>query len=680
MEFPVYAATTILVALLATGARVGVSQERVLYSYVLWDYSDPNASAAGSEPESGLIEDAKGNLYGTTLSGGANGFGTAFELTPGPGGAWTEKVLHSFGATGTDGIFPQAGLIFDTTGNLYGTTAQGGDGSFGLGGTVFELTPAPGGVWTEKVLHSFGATSTDGYLLFGSLIFDVHGNLYGSTNEGGSKDGLTNGYGTVFKLSPSASGNWTEKILYNFCSAENCADGARPFAGLVFDAVGNLYGTTYDGGTYSTGTAFELIPAAEGNWTAKVLHNFIYDGTDGFGSLAGLIFDTHGNLYGTTAGGGANSAGAIFELTPPSGGMWKEKMLYSFGATGKDGAVPMAGLIFDANGNLYGTTNGGGTYATETAGGTVFELTTAANGDWTEKVLHSFHTDDTDGNNPQGSLILGAAGNLYGTTKSGGIHENGGAVFEIASTAAAPRFSPAAGAYLAAQTATITDGTPTAAIYYTTNGDTPTASSTRYNKPIDVAGSETVKAIAIASGYFDSKVASATYAIAQPTAEPLLSPAAGTYPYAQAVKITDSTAGAAIYFTTGGQKPTRSSTRYSGPIEVSKSEEVEAIALAPGHTQSAVVSATYIIAPPASKPTFSPVGGKVAAGQIVKIHDTETKGLVVYYTTDGKTPTTKSTKYTSAGIKVTVPENIKAIAVATGFSESAIATATYTIK
>jgi uncharacterized repeat protein (TIGR03803 family) len=210
---------------------------------------------------------------------------------------------------------------------------------------VFELTPTAGGGWTEKVLYSFG-NGTDGAYPLAGLIFDAARNLYGTTSGGG-----TYGDGTVFELTPAGGGGWTEKVLYSF---GNGTDGSDPWAGLIFDAVGNLYGTTYGGGTYNYGTVFELTPTAGGGWTEKVLHNFNYNGTDGDYPYAGLIFDAARNLYGTTLGGGTYNSGTVFRVNAV-GGRVRVQVLHSFG-NGTAGWEPYAGLIFDAVGNLYGTT------------------------------------------------------------------------------------------------------------------------------------------------------------------------------------------------------------------------------------------------------------------------------------------------------------------------------------
>jgi uncharacterized repeat protein (TIGR03803 family) len=261
----------------------------------------------------------------------------------------------------------------------------------------------------EEVLHSFGNRGMDGDYPYASLIFDPAGNLYGTTTGGG-----THGGGTAFELTPKAGGLWTEKVLYSF--NPNGKDGENPYADLIFDAAGNLYGTTYKGGTATFGTVFQLTPQAGGTWKEKVLHSF-GNGKDGENPYAGLIADTAGNLYGTTVGGGDNGSGTVFELTPKAGGTWREELLHSFGS-GKDGQHPYASLISDSDGNLYGTTFNGGA----DGAGTVFELNQAG-GKWTEKVLHSFNQAGKGGFNPTASLTFDAHGNLYGATA--------GTIFEL---------------------------------------------------------------------------------------------------------------------------------------------------------------------------------------------------------------------------------------------------------
>ena len=263
----------------------------------------------------------------------------------------------------------------------------------------------------HKTLHKFKQTGVGGYSPNGGLIFDAAGNLFGTTEYGGA-----HGYGTVFELTPNGDGSWTESVLHSF----NYSDGEVPFAGLIFDAAGNLYGTTAGGGAYDAGTVFQLTPNGDGSWTESVLHSF--NGKDGRQPLSSLIFDAGGNLYGATYSGGAFGDGTVFQLTPNGDGSWTESVLHSF--NGGDGREPLSSLIFDAVGNLYGTTYTGGAYGW----GTVFKLTPNGDGSWTESVLHSFN--HRDGAFPYSSLTFDAAGNLYGTTASGGYF-GVGTVFKL---------------------------------------------------------------------------------------------------------------------------------------------------------------------------------------------------------------------------------------------------------
>jgi uncharacterized repeat protein (TIGR03803 family) len=374
----------------------------------------------GAEPTAGLIFDAAGNLYGTASNNGASGSGTAFELTPKTDGGWTEKVLHGFGGDG-DGIEPSAGLIFDADGNLYSTTLNGG--AYG-GGTVFELTPRPDGSWKERVLHSFGAHNGKGGICpYAGLVLDAAGNLYGTTSMGGD------GGGTVFELTPTAGGLWTEKVLVNF----NEGNGSYPVAGLIFDTAGNLYGTTFVGGGFGWGTVFELKRTARG-WAEAVLHSFNTNGKDGYNPYATLILDDAGNLYGTTSAGGVAGGGTVFELMPKAGGRWTEVILHSFLNNPRDGFDPITSLIFDSAGNLYGTTREGGDSDCDC--GAVFELTPRAAGSWKEKVLYRFQGKGRGGIGPYAGLILDGADDLYGTTQNGGDNTGCGGggcgvVFEI---------------------------------------------------------------------------------------------------------------------------------------------------------------------------------------------------------------------------------------------------------
>jgi uncharacterized repeat protein (TIGR03803 family) len=392
----------------------------------------------GLSPHAGLILDSAGNLYGTTIEGGANdGGGTVFKLD----GSDNLTVLYNFcssGSTCTDGAFPYSGLLQDAAGNLYGTTTAGGANNFNAG-VVFKLAPPAqtGGAWTETVLHSFCAVAScmDGESpAYGALVQDAAGNLYGATTYGGSNSNSTcqnpNGGGTcgaVFKLEPptQTGGAWTETVLYSFCSQSNCADGAQPFVGLTLDASGNLYGATELGGAHGEGTAFEV----DNTGHFKQLYSFCSAAScaDGAQPNGSLIQDAEGNLYGTASIAGAgNDGGTVFEISPPaqSGGAWTETTLYSLCtlATCADGDRPFAGgLVVDSTGNLFGTTLDGGN---SNSRGTVFELSppAQAGGTWNEKSLYDFcsATNCTDGAQPDAGLILDSAGNLYGTTSGGG--------------------------------------------------------------------------------------------------------------------------------------------------------------------------------------------------------------------------------------------------------------------
>jgi uncharacterized repeat protein (TIGR03803 family) len=413
-----------LVALTVLGTVTPATAQK---EFVLHNF---NNTGDGYRPASGLISDNSGNLYGTTSDGGTYDGGTVFEMMPRTGGGWMEKILHNFNEAGNkDGYDPLGGVIFDASGNLYGTTNYGGAKN---SGTVFELIPAAGGHWDEKILYSFSDKGTGGNNPGSGLVLDSSGDLYGTTVGGGSGTGCGNaGCGIVFELTPQAGEAWAETALHSF--SKNGTDGLYPLAGLIFDAAGNLYGTTYQGGSYGTGTVFELTPTAGGIWTETILNNFESGGTDGYESLAALTLAA-GNIYGTTFSGGTGCAsyggcGTVFELTPTAGGSWAETVLHYFAGGPSDGAGPYTGLVFDAAGNLYGTTFTGGTYADgEYSGGTVFKLT-EVDGAWTETVLHNFG-NGLDGQEPEAGLIFGANGNLYGTTSSGGM-DSVGTVFEI---------------------------------------------------------------------------------------------------------------------------------------------------------------------------------------------------------------------------------------------------------
>jgi len=402
------------ILMLAGGALAADLSEQVLHSF--------KGAADGVDPTA-LIADKAGNLYGTTLWGGAgncpqHNCGMVFQLTPSrSGGAWSEAVLYRFKGS-KYGQWPSS-LIVDQAGNLYGTTVNGGSSNCPYGcGVVFQLTPPTksGHAWTETILYRFTGGS-DGFTPLG-VVFDNKGSLYGTTFNGGSPN-CQSECGTVFRLTRRISyGDWKETVLYKFSGG---SDGDLPNGGLIFDKKGNLYGTTRFGGQIGWGAVFKLAPH-RGAWTETVIYSFT-GGSDDGDPNGNPIFDQAGNLYGTTPGiPGTN--GTVFQLTPPAtqGGAWTETTIYHF--TG-NGARPEAGLTPGKKGSFYGTTNVGGN-----GDGSVFELTPPVmqGGAWTETVLHNFA--GRDGRWPNSGLIFGKGGALYGITPMGGKWYHG-VVFKL---------------------------------------------------------------------------------------------------------------------------------------------------------------------------------------------------------------------------------------------------------
>lgn len=372
-------------------ARAGTYS--LLYSF----QCDPD----GGYPQSALVRDSSGNLYGTTEAGGQYGYGTVFKVTP----SGSETVLHSFTGPPSDGGHPQYGsLTLDGAGNLYGVTPEGGAFSYGA---VYEVT-ATG---AQSVLYSFTGGS-DGGAPYGGMARDSAGNLYGTTYLGGTYNS-----GVVFKLTHGG----TESVVHSFGSSPT--DGVFPTSNLTRDSSGNLYGTTQEGGAFSYGTVFEV----SANGIETVLYSFKGPYVDGAGPVGGgLLRDTAGNLYGVTASGGAGGDGTVFKLTP--GGT--ESVLFSFAYEGVGGAYPIDGLARDAAGNLYGTTvNGGSTGCGAGGCGVLFGLTTAG-----KEFVHNFRLSSSIGAfYPWGGVVGDSSGNLYGTLQQGGAYGvyGCGAVFKF---------------------------------------------------------------------------------------------------------------------------------------------------------------------------------------------------------------------------------------------------------
>lgn len=391
-------AVNLLAIFLATASLAANAADKVLYSFKGGD--------DGANPSAPLIADAFGNLYGTTDNGGgACDCGTVFMLSPPAtqNGVWTETILYRF--QGPEAASPEAGLIFDAAGNLYGATIHGGRFN---DGTVFKLAPpsAPGGSWTETTLYEFKG-GQDGEYPLASLVFDKSGNLYGTTLFGGGGPQV----GIVFQISPPAvaGGIWTENVLHRFGHGR---DGADPEGALLIDQRGALYGTTRDG------LVFKLSPPSPGQdiWTERGLYKF-----SGFedGNQPSYIIAVDGAVYGGATLGGNTNHGTIFQLIPHAGA-WKENTLYNFQG-GSDGGLPVGQLLSDGSRNLYGTTYAG----QQPDNGTVFRLSPPRSGGaWTKTTLHEFGGNG-DGATPNGGLVKGKGGALYGTTSNGGSFGNG---------------------------------------------------------------------------------------------------------------------------------------------------------------------------------------------------------------------------------------------------------------
>jgi uncharacterized repeat protein (TIGR03803 family) len=362
---------------------------------VLHSFCSKKNCTDGAAPDAGVIRDTAGNFFGTTVRGGANDYGTVFRIAAKTG---KETVLYSFCSQSncTDGAGPEAGVIMDKEGNLYGTTAYGGANGYG---TVFELTPK--GV--ESVLHSFAGCDTDGNEPQAGLFMDKEGNLFGTTEFGGEHcDGKVGG--TLFEITSTG-----ESLLFSFGGK----DGSAPVASLISDGKGNLYGTASTGGPIGANDGSGIVFKLTKMGREDILYSF-KGGTDGENPSAALFRDSQGNFYGTTAYGGAYFDGTIFKVTPTG----EETVLYSFGSYPTDGSYPIASLIMDSQGNLYGTTSYGGAYSQ----GIIFKLDSTGN----ETVLYNFQTGNATV--PYGNLIMDSEGNLYGTTY--GADANG-TVFEF---------------------------------------------------------------------------------------------------------------------------------------------------------------------------------------------------------------------------------------------------------
>ena len=386
-------------ALLLLIVAAQAQTETVLYNFA--------GSPDGANPESGLTSDGKGNFYGTTLGGGQFGGGTVYELSPNGSGGWNETVLYNFCSVApycADGKFPDGPVTLDNVGNLYGTTESGGTSEYGYG-VAFELSPVAGS-WEETVLYDFG----DGaYYPRGRLIFDQVGNLYGMA-------------GVVFEMSPDGSGGWTEQVI------NNGANEGDYYEAITMDSAGNIFGVTNNtfSGVYES-AVFELSPNGNGGWNQKVIYSHAGQ-HNGYFWMTAPALGPDGNLYGTTMSGTRYQGHeAVYKLTLETKGTkkgdWTEKVVYSFPRfnLSEKGTFPLSpGVTLDTAGNIYGSTVLGVQ--------TVFELTPASKGSYTENTLWTFN--GTDGSDPLGTLTMDNEGNLYGTALFGGSGGNG-VVFEV---------------------------------------------------------------------------------------------------------------------------------------------------------------------------------------------------------------------------------------------------------
>jgi uncharacterized repeat protein (TIGR03803 family) len=369
------------------------------------------------------VVDSAGTLYGTTFAGGSGtdcrgGCGAVFELQR-AGDGWKEQVLYSF-LGGTDGASPQAGVVFDKSGNLYGTTTSGG-GPYN-DGTVFKLAPNSKGGWTESVLFSFDLQEHPA----SNLVFDAQGNLYGTAPAGVRGSCVfDDGCGAVFHLKPQTTGPWIETNLHVFSGPP---DGGGPTSGVVFDSAGNLYGMTKYGGKGSCrplsnyfgiqgcGTIYELTPNQDGTWTETILYNFIQGGGSGIFPTGPLSWDSDRLLGLTTAGG--DGWGTVFELGQSQKEGWQRNSIHIFFGNPGDGVTPSGRIATSADGDLFGiTTTETRRACTPGHCGSVYELRHVQD-HWEEHLLHRFRGGESG--IPQGGLVIGAQGELYGTTSQGG--------------------------------------------------------------------------------------------------------------------------------------------------------------------------------------------------------------------------------------------------------------------
>jgi len=607
-----------------TNGRYLIGSSSVGTLNVLFDFNSSNNG--GVSPEGALVLGKDGNFYGTARLGGSANNGTVFKVTP--SGVLT--TLASF--TGVNGASPYGRLVQGSDGNFYGTTYGGGSSNLG---TIFRVTPA--GVLTSLV--SFNGTN--GSIPYAGLIQASDGNFYGTTFAGGSIRKTSDG--TVFKMTPA--GVLTSLISFNG------TNGNGPYGGLVQASDGNFYGTTFAGGSSNRGTVFKITPA--GILTSLFSFNDPYGGNP----YASLLIASDGNLYGTTRTGGSVGDGSVFKITLAGA----STTLASFDGSN---AYPQSALVQDGTGNFYGTTSNGN--------GTIFKITPAGS------LTTVLTFDGANGSSPYSGMVLGSDGNFYGTTQYGGAF-GGGTFFQFIPPppVAAPIFYPAPGLYTDVLAVTIASPTSGASIRYTTDGSTPSESNgTLYSGPVTISTTTTLKAIAFKTGLVNSSVTGGSYTLA--TAAPILSPISGTFTNPPAITITSATPGASIRYTTDDSTPTEvSGTLYSGPVTISTTTTLKAIAFKTGLVNSSVTGGSYTLATAA--PILSPIPGAFTNPPAITI-TSATAGASIRYTTDGSTPTEVNGTLYSGPVTISATTSLKAIAYSSGFTDSSVVSGVYALQ
>lgn len=387
------AGALVLVAVWGAGATSKGATTEVIYSFAGED--------DGEYTDTDIAVDRAGNLYGTSVLGGEFGGGTVWQLSP-VGGGWVHTVLYNL-TGGADGGEPYKGVTLDGAGNLYGTAVTGGSGSCEGGcGVTYKLTKS-GDTWTQRVIHAFTG-GADGSGPGSRVAVDKRGNVYGMTPTGGA-----NGLGVIYLLRPRSSGGYALRVIHTFTGA---SDGSSGSAGKLVLRGGRIFGAATTGGNHGSGTVFQLTPTQTGEWDFKTLYSFA-GAPDGVFPYGALLFDAAGNIYGTTYYGGTNGLGAVYKLSPTLSGEWDETVIYSFQA-GNDGNSSISNLVSDPAGNLYGTTSEGGL-----GSGTIFELSPGPNETWIESIPHSFQ-GSPDGAFPYAGMAGDGSGSFFGATVHGG--------------------------------------------------------------------------------------------------------------------------------------------------------------------------------------------------------------------------------------------------------------------